>query len=324
MYTSLHIQGFRCFRDLKIEKLARINLIGGKNNTGKTALLEALYLAAVAGSDPDTCLQHTHALRGLDATTAGRLGYEQLFTDFDPDGSAEITVVSEAEAHAVKLQGDRFHQHVSIDVDGKATGFAYFKTSLGGGRAAEGASVPCRLLGSRDRMPDEEVGRLFGDLQVTRQTGRIVSAVSHLEPDVLDLRWVGIRGGSDLLHADVGEGRPLLPLALLGEGMNRIVTILLAVSSAANGILLIDEIENGLHYSVMRDVWKAIASAARDLDVQVFATTHSDECIQAAYEAVPAEDLLYHRLDRVDGEVECVTYQPDTLDAALDMPAEVR
>ena len=54
----------------------------------------------------------------------------------------------------------------------------------------------------------------------------------------------------------------------------------------------IDEIENGLHYSVHKDVWRPLELWQRQLDIQVFATTHSYEMIRAAYEAFKEEDRL--------------------------------
>jgi AAA15 family ATPase/GTPase len=102
---------------------------------------------------------------------------------------------------------------------------------------------------------------------------------------------------------------------------------LLAIRNAANGIVLIDEIENGLHYSSQQHVWESIAHAAQQFNVQVFATTHSREMIEAAYRAFPDSDTFrYHRLDRdeASGEVRAVSYSPDLIEAALEMDFEVR
>jgi predicted ATP-dependent endonuclease of OLD family len=77
----------------------------------------------------------------------------------------------------------------------------------------------------------------------------------------------------------------------------------------------------------MPDVWRAIAAAATDLDVQVFATTHSHECVEAAYEATEgmAEDtFLYHRLDRVEDDVKCRTYEGRGLEIAIKTGTEFR
>ena len=111
--------------------------------------------------------------------------------------------------------------------------------------------------------------------------------------------------------------------------MARLSSIALAIGSTRNGVVLVDEIENGLHHSVMKKVWGGIAQFAREFNVQVFATTHSWECIRSAHEAF-SEDELYdfrlHRLERIKDtdDVRAVTYDQETLDIALKKELEVR
>jgi AAA15 family ATPase/GTPase len=113
----------------------------------------------------------------------------------------------------------------------------------------------------------------------------------------------------------------------MGEGMRRVLSLVLAIANAPGGVVLIDEIENGLHYSVQADVWKAIARAARDADVQVFATTHSWECIEAAHrafkEAGPYE-LRYYRLDRRGSDIGVKSFDERMLDTVEKSDLEVR
>ena len=80
-------------------------------------------------------------------------------------------------------------------------------------------------------------------------------------------------------------GQERLPLQSLGDGMVRLFHILIAMREAAGGMILLDEVENGLHHSILAEVWKRIRSLATKLEVQVFATTHSLECLDAAIAA---------------------------------------
>lgn len=92
-------------------------------------------------------------------------------------------------------------------------------------------------------------------------------------------------------------------------------------------VLLIDEIENGIHYSTLPDIWKGIGSLAEAQEIQVFATTHSWGCIVAAHEtfaATPDYNFALHRLQRVKGQVEAVTYDRDMLDTSVRTELEVR
>ena len=120
-----------------------------------------------------------------------------------------------------------------------------------------------------------------------------------------------------------------MPIKVMGGGMVRLASIVLALSDAHNGIVLIDEIENGLHYSILPDVWKAIERAADDFNVQVFATTHSLEMIRAAHEAFKDDDPYDFRLIRLDrstktDEIYATTYDKEGMAAAVELNAEVR
>ena len=94
-----------------------------------------------------------------------------------------------------------------------------------------------------------------------------------------------------------------------------------------HGMVLVDEIENGLHHMVMRRVWNAIAAFAKRYNVQIFATTHSRECFQAAQEAfkpVAEDDFRLYRIEHSRGKLRAVTYDRETMDAALEFDLEVR
>jgi len=113
----------------------------------------------------------------------------------------------------------------------------------------------------------------------------------------------------------------------MGEGMVRLLSILLAIAFARDAVVLVDEVENGLHYSVHRKVWQAIDKATKDARVQFFATTHSLECIRAAHEAFGAAEANDFRLFRI-GEgrhrLEAFAFDRDALGAALATDLEVR
>ena len=127
------------------------------------------------------------------------------------------------------------------------------------------------------------------------------------------------------MHADVGLTR-MIPIALLGEGSQRLCSLVLAIGQASGSLALVDEIDTGLHYSLLRDMWKVVARATREFDVQLFATTHSFECMTAAYEAFAdsPEDFSMHRLERVNGEIVCKSFGHESLGTALELGFEVR
>ena len=111
--------------------------------------------------------------------------------------------------------------------------------------------------------------------------------------------------------------------------MARLFSLAVAIGNAAGGVVLVDEVENGLHHTVMGNVWTGIAHLTREFNVQLFATTHSEECVRSAHEAFKEYklyDFRLHRLERVKDtdEIQAVTYDQETTDIALTKGLEVR
>lgn len=100
--------------------------------------------------------------------------------------------------------------------------------------------------------------------------------------------------------------------------MARIASLVLTIGNAPGGVVLVDGIENGLHHSIMPDVWRVMGGVARQFNTQVFATTYSLECITAAHKAFvqsEAYDFRLHRLERKGELVHVATYDRETLEA---------
>ena len=117
-----------------------------------------------------------------------------------------------------------------------------------------------------------------------------------------------------------------VPLKRLGDGANRLLAMALALVNASGGILLIDEAENGIHYSVQTDLWRMVFSAAERANVQVIAATHSWDCVAGFATAASesdAEGTLF-RLEQFHDEIEAVRYSEENLQIAARQRTEVR
>jgi predicted ATPase len=172
-----------------------------------------------------------------------------------------------------------------------------------------------------------EIGKLWDNITQT-----------DLEKDVLkSLQIIAPRlEGVSLVSQDARRERvPIVrlagvdqppPLRSLGDGMNRLFGIALALVNAKDGMLLIDEVENGLHYSVQPDVWKLIFETARNLNVQVFATTHSWDCIEAFQKAAQEspEDGMLIRLAERQGNIISDVFSEKELGIATKRQIELR
>jgi predicted ATPase len=179
---------------------------------------------------------------------------------------------------------------------------------------------------ARQAMSFGEQARLYGNLELHDKQDPVLRILGIIEPRLKDIRSIAIAGGS-MLHGRIDGIDHLIPLPIMGGGMIHLANLALHIGNAPNGVVLVDEVENGLHYSVMFKVWKAIALAARQSNTQIFATTHSWECIRAAHEAFASDEeynFRLHRLGWLNGEIKRVTYDQGTLAASLKHELEVR
>jgi len=166
---------------------------------------------------------------------------------------------------------------------------------------------------------------ILGRLRIQKQDSFVLEALQAIEPSLVSIED-NSSGGSPRIWGDIGLPE-LLPLEAMGEGMNRLAQLAIRFASTASpGVVLIDEIENGIHHSVMPKIWKVIDTAARKLQIQIFATTHSWECVEAAYNALDLEeaDFLLHRIERDTTGCRCVTIPPSSIESIVQYNMEIR
>ena len=181
------------------------------------------------------------------------------------------------------------------------------------------------LSSTNNTSPQEDAER-FGEFDKSNKIENILKALQILEPRLQSLSINPIGKNQQVLHGDTGIGKKI-PLSLMGQGINRLTSILLAISHAKNGIVLVDELENGFHHSVLASVWEVIASYAKSNKTQIMATTHSRELILGAVEGVPEDlrnDFKYIRIHRKEDEFKIKNYNFENLSIALEHEIEVR
>lgn len=362
MYKSFEVRNFRCFRKLFLDKLERVNLVAGLNNVGKTALLEALFLHCGA-SNPELTMR-LNAFRGVESIKVdlgswSETPWHSLFWGYDVTREVELVgentlngqrslrlkLVRREEEFAklrpsvkhslyepkiIALSSEALAQVLELEYKDRA-GHAhnYYMILDPNGMHIEPTPppppFPAIFLGARIRIPAAEDAERLGKLEILGQQDVLLKILKLVEPRLRRLA-VAVVAGVPMIHGDAGLGR-LVPLPFMGEGMVRICSLVLAIANSPKGVVLVDEVENGLHHSILNKVWTAVAEVARQFDVQIFATTHSLECIVAAHMAFIESgiyDFRLHRLEHVNDAIRAVTYDRETLEAAIEMEMEVR
>ena len=187
------------------------------------------------------------------------------------------------------------------------------------------APEPAHFSIPRSRSPHGSLAANYGTFQLERQDSQVLDVVREIGPKVTALVPITL-GDEVMLHAEVENHAGLFPVNLLGEGALRALEIALSLAQIESGSLLIDEIENGLHYSALTEFFAKLHNLAEHFDVQVFATTHSFECVKAAHDALGpvGERFNYHRIGRRNGKARAVSYDEDMLNTAFEVGWEVR
>lgn len=359
---SFGVRGFRAFKELQIEEFGRVNLFVGLNNAGKTSLLEAIHLYA-GGANPQRIRELLVAREELASSDDVRVDLKVLDAAlgrlFHADGDTRLTKVTVGplrdEDRTVAVQrgwatvreaGDsasRFSPSELADLSGDQEPALELRRgpssvrviadrNLLGWLMARMSPAPLytALLIPAGGLSTGAVASYWDRIALTDEEDLVTAALRIISPGV---ERISVIGDTDQPHERRvmvrvrGQATPV-PLRTMGDGMNRLLGIALALATARDGLLLVDEIENGIHYSVQPDIWRMILKASASLNVQVFATTHSWDCIRAFAAATSdsgtGDEMLYRLDRRVEGHVRAVRYTAKEVAIAAEQQIEVR
>jgi len=156
----------------------------------------------------------------------------------------------------------------------------------------------------------------------------VVDALRIIEPRLERIAFLGDdRRYMQSILLKLSDSEQRLPIGSAGDGLKRLLALALHLIPAQGGCLLVDEIDTGLHYSVMADMWRLVIETAGRLDVQVFATTHSLDCVLALAWvreklSVGPSDVALHRIEK--GLERTIAYTPDEIVTAARHNLELR
>lgn len=354
MIKKFSIRNFKCFRGIVTKSWERINLVAGANNIGKTALLEAIFLHE--GAHNAGLALSVEKFRGItnfnnndflsDLFTGFKSEQEILLEAEYRDGKTLTLKVTQEESkqpRPVNTEGAEIQGTASISprmiFEGRDNGNVVCTSEFFLGLDSQGRPRPFSS-GTRQSLRPTAIfvstgfskqeknkinaDRFSAQVEMKRKK-KIVDSLTLIDDRLQDLELSRI-GNENFIYGDIGHDK-MLPLSLMGEGMERYLSFVLSILSAENGTVLIDEIENGLHHSIHAKVWSNLAMLAREYNVQIIATTHSYECIEAAHKSFKQDaeyDFILHRLDKAGERIEDVTYDKETLEAALKSDMEIR
>ena len=366
---SLSIRGFRGINRLDIERLGRVTLLAGRNGVGKTTVLDAIQLFARrcdAVSFRDVLMSHQEIETAHDDEDgrAERPSFEALFYGRNPSphdkfsigalgDQAPLTVeaVTAAELSSewlerlerqraaldgpiLRITFQTFTEYQPVLSESFAAPHVFamrqWKGVRGLGEEDWPDNAPCTLLGP-DVVENRQLAEHWDEVALTPNEA--------LALDALQLACrMEIEGVAPIERPRRSAGRRMMvkpargdrvPLRSLGDGAVRTLGTALGLVNAREGFLLIDEAENGIHHTLLRDYWTMVLRAAREHNVQVLATTHSWDCIagfaEAACEDESSEGVVVRlEPEDEDGTLRSIEYSEADLNIAATQGIEVR
>ncbi len=326
---TIEVQNFRSISTLKVEDLGQINIFTGENNCGKTTLLEAVF--QLVGWH----VGYLKMLISLRSESQYSTDFSSFFFNMNDDATIKITGGFDQENYhrTVKVH---FEQSKSVFYEQNIKYVLSCLSESKKGKELHAAPIISKADTQNGMIPIEphlqipkvslkgsfptfkvlEHSNLVDHLSELIQNKNEQKVVALLNQ--IDNRIVGIRVLKTNIFLDL-EGFPkLIPIEISGDGLRRILSVILAIYDVGKGgTVLIDEVENGLHFSTMPKFWRGIINAAQDIGVQLFITTHNEELLQSLSETAQEEpykniqsEIKYYNLKRYEND-QIVAYKYD-------------
>jgi AAA15 family ATPase/GTPase len=369
MLTCFYIKNFRLFKELSIPKLSRVNLFVGKNNSGKTALLESLHIYIGNGS-PEILIsslerreEYWNSNKDIESFLRHLFnGHDIPFLDDEGmilQATSQTTKTLKFSTYALieNKTDDVFTRKLVKSIDNENSTINYvlaiekndeiidridldnnildFKTTRNRSRLIrknkktinEDSFNNVNYV-SIEAIDKEAIARLWDSITLTELENEVVAGLKIIEPKIAGVVFVDSQTfGSRIPLVKIMGENERLPLKSMGDGIFRLFYIILSLVNSKNGYLLIDEFENGIHWSVQRKLWDIIFKLSDKLNVQIFATTHSSDCVSSFKECwgeLSEDSATFYRVNSDADIYRIKRYGYELLDDSIDTDVEVR
>ncbi|MBR6033009.1 MAG: AAA family ATPase [Bacteroidaceae bacterium] len=353
-FKNLEIKNFRGINHLKIDDCSRINVFLGQNNSGKTSILECLLLImGMSSPDIPQSLNRIRSRNNMIGVADVRYMFNNLVLAHSPEIVAKqtddvvrhlklnLSYVFDEKEQTVQQNAplpisesmaliNTLEMLFDVTEGEKTESFRSFLTFNQAG------IITNRKL-AEGYVEKDFVGLITADLL----SGNLVNDLSELfkrkKKDVI-LKRLAMFDKSiytiDILNNDVYIGfegiNELLPLGMTGDGLRRYLNIVACSANPMTNIIVIDEIDNGLHYSAYKKLWEAIFALATNTNKQVFITTHSKETLYCLNEMLgdhpeyQQEMRLYTIAKTLNNGHQAYKYTYEGLSGACENDVELR
>ena len=362
MIRDLALNNYRSFESYELVDLAPVNLLVGRNNSGKTSIMEAIHFLA-SGGDPYVLRQGASRRGEMNVLRSPGNGHREapdvshLFHGHRFSPGSEFVITSNGGRCAVRMaveDAKDFHPHQQSLFAGEMEGAKLLAVRIAGTNMEKSIVFPATDDGSLhvassplvrapglDALPTpparfvtaasvgvRSMRRMWDAVVLEGREVEVVDAMKFVEYGLTSIHFLGTSAaptGDVVLGFQPGTQR--IPIGSHGEGTHRLLALALSLTQLSGGVLLIDEIDTGLHWTVLEDMWKLVIDGATRGGIQVFATTHSFDCIRglaalAASSPKLASNVSIQKIERDLGQA--VGFDIADVKRAVDDEIELR
>lgn len=348
MFQDAYISNFRGIKNCSFQRFSQVNIFYGKNNSGKSTVLESLFL--LSGISNPIILLNENNMRAYSRIDERDIA--SFFHNFDEKTPIEFRAQEDNSAHNIRsIQitpiekditifsnenfekiptntvrkeyglvykfsvGDSFSRRIPLIVEKKSNSFS--------------ATVP-RIKGYEEKFQTIFLAPQFqfqivleklAEIIKNKEKEPIIEGLKILSADVKDIAIINAE-----VFVDVGLSQ-MIPLKLMGDGMRKLIAIFISIFSCKNGAVIIDEIDNGLHFTAIQPLLRLISTLCKKLNVQFFASTHSKEILEQLFASndIDLKQFNIYTLFKNDDETTARCFNgPDAKNAYQNWGLELR
>jgi AAA15 family ATPase/GTPase len=353
MLKSLKLENFRGFKSFELKNLGRINLLVGKNSSGKTSILEAIHLlkTEMELSVLSDIIKNRNEYLFRDQQSLPDLDIKLLFHQRNPQLSDSFLIEASTDERIESLRASlqpwskQLTQEIALN-EGEALSPYSLAIDINQNQKnrrelalsseislAQDMVLKRLKYNTFDRfkyiafsdISQKDLIEFFERIELTEKEELLYQVLKIVHPHIE--RIAPQRSSQGDFRVLLVNSKTAIPLKHLGGGVWHTLVIALSLLNSQGGVLLIDDIDTGLHYSVMSDLWRQIWLIAKALDVQVFATTHSSDCWQSLAEMANRHEtngdgIRIHRIEQ--NKSTSIVFDEQKMSIAANREIEVR
>ncbi|MFK5971030.1 MAG: AAA family ATPase [Candidatus Marithrix sp.] len=316
--TEIEINNFKCFDDFKADGFKRVNLIGGKNNVGKTAFMEACYVNVYA----QDIYSFVYSLVDIKFTReALNILSNELINNKNIDRkkflelSNGILIISNLNKSSYKIEENNgikkyIFKFKDNDIEVNVNEFSLETLML----------LNVRFIDNFG-LSNSNIKELYSSIQKKDKEQFLNDILKEFDPQIENFKIIDNKPQCKVKNN-------YIEITEFGDGTRHLVSIVVSLFRTENGYLFIDEIDNGIHYTQLDKLWEIILTVSKELNCQVFATTHSKECIESYYRTAKKledKDITFIELGKnKENKIKAMVYPYDWFVDEIEQEHEVR